>query len=137
MSRYLEMTPERWHDRPVGEDLAKITAAIGDPFRVRILDLLAEGRGARCCSPADPEVPGWLCACDLAPALGGVAVSRLAYHLAQLRAAGLVDEQKRGKWVYYTVNETALAALADAIARRWSRPPPRRRRPPTRRGRNR
>jgi len=121
----------------VSQDLAKITAAIGDPLRVRILDLLAGGRGARCCSPANPDVPGWLCACDLAPRLGGVAPSKLAYHLAQLRAAGLVDERKQGKWVYYTVNDTALAALADAIVQRWSPPQPRRRQAAPRRGKKR
>lgn len=127
------MTTTGWHHGGVGEDLATVTAAIGDPLRVRILDLLAGGRETRCCSPADPDVPEWLCACDLAPALGGVALSRLAYHLAQLRKAGLVNEQRRGKWVYYAVNEAALAALAGAIVHRWSRPKPRRRRATPRR----
>lgn len=116
------MTLAEWHDEDVDDDLAKTAAAIADPLRVRILDLLAGGRGNGCCSPANPGVPEGVCACDLAPALGGVAPSKLAYHLAHLRTAGLVNEQRRGKWVYYSVNEAALAALADAIVERWSSP---------------
>jgi ArsR family transcriptional regulator len=101
------------------EDLALIAAALGDPLRVRILDLLAEGRGAACASPQHPDTPVSLCACDLGARLGDLAPSKLAYHLAQLRNAGLVCEQRRGKWVYYTVNEAGLSAFVQALSARW------------------
>ncbi len=65
-----------------------------------------------------------MCACDIAPRLGGLAPSKLAYHLGRLRAAGLVSEQRRGKWVYYSVDERAVAALAEALGRRWVRAEP-------------
>ena len=104
------------------EDLALIAAALGDPLRLRILDLLAEGRGKVCNSPEHPGTPVALCACDLGARLGDLAPSKLAYHLAQLRAAGMVNEQRRGKWVYYTINEQQLVAFSQALAERWQNP---------------
>jgi ArsR family transcriptional regulator len=102
------------------EDLAKVVEALGDPLRMRIMDLLASGRLDACCSPTNPDFPGAVCACDLASDLGGVAPSKLAYHLARLRAAGLVHEQRRGKWVYYSINCVTLAALCQQILDRWT-----------------
>jgi ArsR family transcriptional regulator len=101
--------------------LDKVAEALGDPLRVRILDLLAAGRHPPCCSPANPDSPVAICACDIAEDLGGLAASNLAYHLGRLRAAGLVNEQKRGKWVYYSINQDALNALCQGIAERWVR----------------
>lgn len=105
----------------VMEDLGLIAAALGDPLRIRILDLLAEGRRESCSSPERPEAPVAVCACDLGARLGGLAPSKLAYHLAQLRSAGLVCEQRCGKWVYYTLNEPAIQAFSRALATRWHR----------------
>jgi ArsR family transcriptional regulator len=105
------------------DDLASVTAALGDPLRVRIIDLLAEGRTGPCCSPENADVPGAVCACDLAPPLGGLAPSKLAYHLGRLRAAGLVNEQRLGKWVYYSVNQEAIAELAATLVQRWAARP--------------
>jgi len=104
-----------------------IAAALGDPLRIRILDLLAAGRRKACCSPEHPEAPVAVCACDITKELGDLSPSKLAYHLAQLRAANLVSEQRRGKWVYYSINEDALSAFTAALASRWHReadPPP-------------
>ncbi len=104
------------------DDVSEVAAALGDPLRLRILDLLAAGREEAACSPANPASPAGVCACDLAPALGGMAPSKLAYHMGRLRAAGLVTEQRRGKWVYYSVDRKAVAAFARAVRSRWSRP---------------
>ncbi len=101
------------------ENVAEVAAALGDPTRVRILDLLAAGRQDACCSPDNPDAPAGVCACDLAPSLGGMAPSKLAYHLGRLRAAGLVSEQRRGKWVYYTIDAAALADFARSLTSRW------------------
>ena len=111
------MTQERYLE-PVDE-LAAVAAALGDPLRVRILDLLASGRKDACCSPADPRAPEAVCACDLAPALGGIAPSKLAYHLGRLRAAGLLRAKRRGKWVYYSVDREALARFTRSLTARW------------------
>ncbi len=102
------------------DDLAKVAEALGDPLRTRILDLLASGRLNACCSPTNPEAPAAVCACDLSADLGGLAASKLAYHLSRLRAAGLVNEQRRGKWVYYSINREALAGLCEKLLSRWT-----------------
>jgi len=118
MSRKVEMT--LIHPMILGMDeLVTIAAALGDPLRLKVLDLLAAGRSKPCCSPEHPDAPVWVCACDLAAELGGLAHSKLAYHLGQLRAAGLVREQRRGKWVYYAINEDALAAFTKSMFLRW------------------
>jgi ArsR family transcriptional regulator, arsenate/arsenite/antimonite-responsive transcriptional repressor len=101
-------------------ELAEVAAALSDPLRLRILDLLAGGRAGACCSPANPEAPVAMCACDVAPKLGGLAPSKLAYHLGRLKAAGLIHEQRRGKWVYYSIDLERLSKCAQALASRWS-----------------
>jgi ArsR family transcriptional regulator len=102
-------------------DLASIAAALGDPLRIRILDFLARGRRGACCSPENPEAPVAVCACDISECLGHLAASKLAYHLRRLREVGLVREQRRGKWVYYSINDDALAEICRAVAFRWSK----------------
>jgi DNA-binding transcriptional ArsR family regulator len=37
--------------------------------------------------------------------------------MALLRRAGLVTAEKRGRWVYYSRNEAAIAGLADLLAK--------------------
>ena len=101
------------------EDLANLVATLADPLRIQILDLLAAGRAGLCCSPMNPELPVAVCACDISADLGGLAPSKLAYHLSQLREAGLVEEQRKGKWVYYSLNRPVLRKLLDLVAARW------------------
>ena len=103
------------------DKLASIAAALGDPLRLQILDLLAVGRTKPCCSPENPDAPVWVCACDLSKRLGGLAPSKLAYHLNLLRAVGLLQEQQRGKWVYYAINEEALALFTETLSSRLTR----------------
>jgi ArsR family transcriptional regulator len=105
------------------DELVTIAAALGDPLRFQVLDVLAAGRCKPCCSPEHPDAPVWVCACDISAELGGIAPSKLAYHLSQLRAAGLVCEQRRGKWVYYAINENALTAFTNNLSSRWAKPP--------------
>lgn len=95
-----------------------IAAALGDPLRLQILELLAAGRCKPCSSPENPEAPVWVCACDISSKLGGLAPSKLAYHLNQLRTAGLLLEHHRGKWVYYAINEEVLANFAESLSSR-------------------
>jgi ArsR family transcriptional regulator len=77
-------------------DIAALHDACGDPARLRLLNLLAGGE---------------LCVCDLVE-LTGAAQPFVSRHLARLRAAGLVDVDRRGKFAYYT-----LSALDDHFQR--------------------
>jgi ArsR family transcriptional regulator len=99
--------------------LANLAAALSDPLRLQILDLLATGRTGPCCSPVNPQLPVAVCACDISADLGGLAPSKLAYHLARLREADLLLEQRKGKWVYYSLNREVVARLLELVASRW------------------
>lgn len=88
--------------------------ALSDPKRLQILDLL-KARGESCCSLVGSQEPG-LCACDLEESLG-ISQSVVSHHMDALCRAGLVLREKRGRWMYYRRNETALAGLAHAVAK--------------------
>lgn len=93
--------------------------ALSEPIRLRILDLTASGRTGACCSPAAADDPSGICACDIGPSLG-LTPSKLAYHLRILRDADLVSERRVGKWVYYTLNESALRDFCIALSARYA-----------------
>jgi arsenate reductase/ArsR family transcriptional regulator len=61
--------------------------AVGDPTRTRILKLL-EGGG--------------LCVCQVQAVLG-LAPSTVSKHLTSLKLAGLVEDQRDGKWIEYSL----------------------------------
>jgi len=76
--------------------------ALADPVRLRILSILA--------SSSDGEV----CVCDF---VGPVGKSQptVSHHLKILSEAGLVRGDRRGKWVWYSLNRERLSALRAAI----------------------
>jgi len=43
--------------------------------------------------------------------------SKVSYHMRKLKDAGLVREERRGKWSFYSLDEEAVRGLLD-IARR-------------------
>lgn len=61
--------------------------AVGDPTRTRILKLLENGG---------------LCVCQVQAVLG-LAPSTVSKHLTTLKVAGLVEDQRNGKWIEYTL----------------------------------
>lgn len=91
---------------PLGEakaaDLAAGFAALADPVRLRLLSILA----------AAPD--GEVCVCHLVGPLGR-AQPTVSHHMRVLSEAGLVHGDRRGKWVWYSLDRTALAALRAAI----------------------
>ncbi len=78
-------------------EIAKLFKALADETRLAILLQLRER--------------GEVCACDFL-ACCELAQPTLAYHLKVLREAGLVNTDKRGLWVYYTLNKEKLDGLA-------------------------
>jgi ArsR family transcriptional regulator len=120
-------------DRPLAEEAAdeervgRITAlgrALSDPIRVRMLGMMAEGRG--CCDlpdlgvPADEgEDPG-ICVCEFEDYFE-MGQSKVSYHVGKLKEAGLVREEKRGKWSFYSLDrDAARALLAEAESHLFS-----------------
>lgn len=76
------------------EDLFK---ALGDPIRIRIVELLAEN--------------GEMCVCNIMDRLG-MTQPAVSHHLAVLKHAGLVHSRKQCQWVHYSLCCTALADTA-------------------------
>jgi ArsR family transcriptional regulator len=88
--------------------------ALGDPVRLRILDLL-RASGRSCCGLVAPREKG-LCACDVEREVG-LSQAAVSHHLGILRRAGLIEADRRGRWIFYRRDEQALARLAQALSR--------------------
>ncbi len=95
-------------------DLVEALKALADPTRLKILELL-KSRGRSCCDLIARSEPG-LCACDIEEAVE-LSQAAVSHHMGLLRRAGLVNAEKRGRWIYYSRNEAAIAGLTNAIAR--------------------
>ena len=80
---------------------AQLFRALADPARVRILNVLA-----------NREEP--VCGCDLEGPLG-LSQPTVSFHLKKLHDAGLLDREKRGVWVYYTLNRAAAGRLSSVL----------------------
>lgn len=81
------------------ENFELVAKAIADPSRIRILKLLE---------------PGELCVCQITTVLG-LAPATVSKHLAALKAAGLVQLRRDGRWAYYRRAERAFNAHAPAF----------------------
>jgi ArsR family transcriptional regulator len=111
--------------RVAGEKVERVVAlgrALSDPIRVRMLGMLAaeaaEGRG--CCGLPDlgapvsgeGDSPG-ICVCEFEECFE-MGQSRVSYHMRKLKEAGLVREERRGRWSFYSLDrEAARDLLAD------------------------
>ena len=104
------------------EQVARLVAlgqALSDPIRVRMLGLMAaaarEGRG--CCGLPNLGVPVdageenvGVCVCEFEDYFG-MGQSKVSYHVRKLREAGLIREEKRGKWSFYSLDQEAVREL--------------------------
>jgi ArsR family transcriptional regulator, arsenate/arsenite/antimonite-responsive transcriptional repressor len=84
------------------EQLAAWLKVLAEPNRLRILELLMQGMQCNC------EFGDRL---QLAPNL-------ISHHLSVLRQAGLIQAERDpgdSRWIYYSINRAALAALHAAF----------------------
>ena len=104
--------------------LTALGSALSDPIRIRILNLLVaatvEGRG--CCGLPDLGAPAeagekgvGVCVCEFEQYFG-MGQSKVSYHLRKLKDAGLVREEKRGKWSFYSLDREAATQLLGELA---------------------
>ena len=131
MRQEFEVVEERAGQRPETDEavqeerIARLVAlgrAFSDPIRVRMLGMLAEGR--KCCDLPDCGVPAedqdvGICVCEFEDYFG-MGQSKVSYHIGKLKEAGLVREERRGKWSFYSLDKEAtrllLAEVAEHIA---------------------
>jgi ArsR family transcriptional regulator len=102
------------------ETLVALGRALSDPIRVRMLSMMAEGRG--CCDFSDSGVPAdegeeGICVCEFEEAFS-MGQSKVSYHMKKLKDAGLVSEERRGKWAFYSIDREAAGALLGEAADR-------------------
>lgn len=78
---------------------AKILKALAHPTRVLIVEQLAEGER---------------CVCEL-QAMIDADISTVSKHLAQLKSAGLVEDEKRGTMVFYRLRMPCFIRFMQCI----------------------
>ncbi|MCL4204570.1 MAG: winged helix-turn-helix domain-containing protein [Pirellulaceae bacterium] len=76
------------------EAWARIIRAMASPTRLMLVDELTRNEDR--------------CVCELA-AVVGADISTVSRHLLMLRQAGIIDEEKRGKMVYYHVRSSLVS----------------------------
>lgn len=105
------------------ERIVALGRALSDPIRVRMIGILsaaaAEGRG--CCdlpslgAPAYAEEDAGVCVCEFEDVFD-MGQSKVSYHLRKLKEAGLVREEKRGKWSFYSLERESAGVLLESVA---------------------
>jgi ArsR family transcriptional regulator, arsenate/arsenite/antimonite-responsive transcriptional repressor len=88
-------------DEPAALDLAKRFAALADPVRLRMFNLIAAA--------------GEVCGCDLLEPLGK-SQPTISHHTKTLADAGLIVGDKRGRWVWWSVDRQTVESLRAALA---------------------
>ena len=87
----------------MSDDEAEATAdlfkALGDPARVRIVNVLARSGGEA------------VCICHLIEPLG-LSQPTVSHHMKRLLDAGLVEREQRGKWAFFALKGDAVEKLA-------------------------
>lgn len=78
---------------------AMLFHALSDETRLAVLEMLRHGER---------------CVCELQDELGA-AQSRLSFHLRVLKDAGLLNDRKEGRWVYYSIDPDGFSELTTIV----------------------
>jgi ArsR family transcriptional regulator, arsenate/arsenite/antimonite-responsive transcriptional repressor len=73
--------------------------ALSDPTRLELINRLSTGEQ---------------CVCELTDAMQ-TGQSRLSFHLKVLKDAGLIQDRREGRWMYYALNEEAFEEVEEVI----------------------
>jgi ArsR family transcriptional regulator len=85
-------------DREKVASQAKVLAALADPTRLQIVEMLA-------------RLDDQMCVCDIGTPFN-LGQPTISHHLKVLRDARLVNWEKRGLWVYYSLNRETVGQIA-------------------------
>ena len=89
-------------ERQQAEALATLLKAVADPTRIQLLSLINTSPNAEAC------------VCNLTEPLS-LTQPTVSHHLKVLTDAGLVEREKRGTWVWYSVNQNRWQQLAKQL----------------------
>lgn len=83
------------------EDLAEAFGALGDPYRMAIIHLIAATGQPVCVVDVERHLP--------------LAQSTVSYHLKAMLDAGVINREKRGRWSYYSLNPERFTHLTGSL----------------------
>lgn len=83
--------------------LAHQLAAVADPVRLRMLSIIASSSS------------GEVCACDFVGPIGK-SQPTVSHHLKVLSEAGLIESDKRGRWIWYQLAADPIDKLVSSLA---------------------
>lgn len=86
-------------ERHEAEQLATLLKAIADPTRLQLISYINASNNSEAC------------VCNLTEPLG-LSQPTVSHHLKVLTEAGLIDRQKRGTWVWYSINREQWEQLS-------------------------
>lgn len=89
--------------REKAENIADLLKAVADPTRLQILALIARAENQEAC------------ACNLTDPIG-VSQPTISHHLKKMSEVGLVSRERRGTWVWYSLNKERWAQISDLFA---------------------
>lgn len=87
-------------DDDAAAELSQVFKALGDPVRVKLVNIIAKADEA--------------CACDFPEALGK-SQPTISHHLSILVKAGILEREQRGKWAWFWVNRTRLESICAVL----------------------
>jgi ArsR family transcriptional regulator len=85
---------------PEADELAGIFAALSDPVRLRLLSIVAS--------------EGEVCSCNLEDPLGK-SQPTVSHHTRVLAEAGLIEGERRGRWMWWRVIPAQMERLRDLL----------------------
>lgn len=83
-------------------ELAAVFSALADPIRLQILSII--------------EAEGEVCACHLEGPLAR-SQSTISHHTTKLAEAGLIEGERRGRWVHWRIASDHLRAVSELLGR--------------------
>jgi ArsR family transcriptional regulator len=87
-------------DRGQAEQLSSLLKAVADPTRLQLIAYI------------NASTKSESCVCDLTEALD-LSQPTISHHLRILTEAGLISREKRGTWVWYSVNQERWDELSN------------------------
>ncbi|MFD1990430.1 ArsR/SmtB family transcription factor [Paenibacillus nicotianae] len=73
------------------DQIVKVYKALGDSTRYKVVQIIGEENS--------------LCPAQLEGRLDGIPLSTLSHHLKQLSDCGILNSEKRGTYIFYSLNE--------------------------------
>ena len=89
--------------RDKATEIADLLKAVADPTRLQILAMIAETENKEAC------------VCDFTGPLS-LTQPTVSHHIKKLSEVGLVNRERRGTWVWYSLNRERWSQIAELFA---------------------